>query len=246
MASVSPFAQQEVIQDGPVVPLAVTQWSTDPSSHRMWPRPHLRLSYLLTRPAPLSPNPPPLTFVPAPAAPSPAAHQARRAVESQPRCWKPPRPETPGKKGPAAPGFLGSGQGPHFTLCPVPRSWEGSMGSVPGGKRQRSPSWFSQTLNPSHPRASYSSECGRGKRQPQALRAPHKHQSLLGPQNAPECVCAWLCLPESKRSKGPRKPQDCRPLHAGLTCPLTAHRCRALRGDPMGNSRGPRSATQYP
>lgn len=61
-------------------------------------------------------------------------------MESQPRYWKPPRPGTPGKKGPAAPVFLGSGQGPHFTLCPVPWSWEGSVGSVPGGgKRQRSP-----------------------------------------------------------------------------------------------------------
>lgn len=207
----------------------MTRWSADPSSHWTRPKPHSRHSHLLTGEGSSYPNPPTSYLWPPPLHPL-LQLPTRQAgpLEPQPGCREGPRPGPRGRgAGCTTPPRLRAGTASH-TLRPA---------TVPGGcprrgkGREKDP-----VLVPlprlHRPRASFCSEHSSGRPKQPA----HKHLCLLGQRDVPTCTC--VCLRQRKERRGPRKPQDSRPLPVGLTAtsPPTA----------AGYHRWPGSAAQHP
>lgn len=200
-----PTCTMSSYRDAPMVPLAVTPPATEGG-----PSPTSG-THLLTRPGPPSPNPPSLTFAPAPAPLLQLSPRQAEPVGSQLRSRKGPRPGTLGMKGPADPVFPGSGQVPHLTHGPR------------RGKQaeRRKPVPVQPAPSQAGPEQASARSTGEGRH---SHRRP-EHDTNTCPSwdgTMIPSVCMCVCLPESKKKKGPRKPRDYQPLPEGLPCHPTS------------------------
>lgn len=140
MASVSPFAQQEVIQDGPVVPLAVTQWSTDPPQPlNVAPAPPTAL--LSAHPAsPSVPQPTTSYLCPRPSSPFSSCPPGQESRGVSAPVLEAPKARDPRQEGTRCPSVPGLRAG--ATLHPLPSAMVlgGLSGECPGrGKKAEEP-----------------------------------------------------------------------------------------------------------